>query len=71
VNPLLPEVNMLNLSQMERIMKQADLMEKVAWQATEAFRPMMEIVERQADFMAPLMKQVVEQEAQISKMVSP
>ena len=62
---------MLNLSQMERIMKQAGLMEKVARQATEAFRPMMEIVERQADFMAPLMKQVVEQEAQISKMVSP
>jgi len=62
---------MLNLSQMERIMKQADLMEKVARQATEAFRPMMEIVERQADFMAPLMKQVAEQEAQISKMVSP
>jgi len=56
---------------MERIMKQADLMEKVARQATEAFRPMMEIVERQADFMAPLMKQVAEQEAQISKMVSP
>ena len=54
---------MLNLSQMERIMKQADLMEKVARQATEAFRPMMEIVERQADFMAPLMKQVAEQEA--------
>jgi len=62
---------MLNLSQMERIMKQADLMEKVARQATEAFRPMMEIVERQADFMAPLMKEVAEQEAQISKMVSP
>jgi len=71
VNPLHPEVNMLNLSQMERIMKQADLMEKVARQATEAFRPMMEIVERQADFMAPLMKEVAEQEAQISKMVSP
>ena len=61
----------MNLSQMERIMKQADLMEKVARQATEGFRPMMEIVERQADFMAPLMKQVAEQEAQISKMVSP
>ena len=71
MNPLHPEVNMLNLSQMERIMKQADLMEKVARQATEAFRPMMEIVERQADFMAPLMKEVAEQEAQISKMVSP
>ena len=42
MNPLHPEVNMLNLSQMERIMKQADLM-----------------------------KEVAEQEAQISKMVSP
>jgi len=38
VNPLHPEVNMLNLSQMERIMKQADLMKEVAEQEAQILK---------------------------------
>jgi len=38
VKPAHPEVNMLNLSQMERIMKQADLMKEVAEQEAQILK---------------------------------